>query len=380
MRTWPGELRDARREEVDAAPERAVQAAKAAGADGLLVPGDLWDAESAPAASIHRLLEALASFAPRLVFVAPGNHDFAGPAGWYDPALLSALGMRAWPENVVVFRDPGFSTRPFPGRDDTAIVGRAYLSREVLEERPLGGVVPRPEVPLSILLLHGSYESYAGPDAPAGGKRTAPFSRQEILDAGFTWTALGHHHRTQVVEDDAGRPIAAYAGSPTGRGFDETGPRFFLKVTLEAGAPAVVERIPADERVIHDLTLDAEGRDAAALLAAARALLSEAGASEKDVVRLTVSGRQVYGSRVPAALASLATSFTRFLVRDRTSVFREDEAIGLRTAEGRFVADLLARRERAENEETRRVVDLALALGRDALAGRALVPPEPEEL
>src|SRR5512140_2956712 len=100
----PAEVRAIRREDVDGAAERAVDAARACGADALVVPGDLWDAENVPAAAIHRLLEALASFAPRPVFVAPGNHDFAGAGGWYDPSVLAALGMRAWPENVVVFR------------------------------------------------------------------------------------------------------------------------------------------------------------------------------------------------------------------------------------------------------------------------------------
>ena len=56
------EARAARRDEVDAAAERAVAAATSCGAEALLVPGDLWDAENVPAATIHRLLEAFASF------------------------------------------------------------------------------------------------------------------------------------------------------------------------------------------------------------------------------------------------------------------------------------------------------------------------------
>ena len=58
------EFRETRRSEVDGAAERAVQVARDAGADLLLVPGDLWDAESVPPATIHRVLEARASFAP----------------------------------------------------------------------------------------------------------------------------------------------------------------------------------------------------------------------------------------------------------------------------------------------------------------------------
>ncbi len=86
------ELRETRRDEVDGAAERAVAAARASNADGLVVPGDLWDAECVAPAVIHRLLAALASFGPRPVFIAPGNHDFAGPGGWYEPSVLAALG------------------------------------------------------------------------------------------------------------------------------------------------------------------------------------------------------------------------------------------------------------------------------------------------
>ncbi len=187
------------------------------------MPGDLWDAESAPPASIHRLLDALASFSPRPVFVAPGNHDFAGRGGFYDPPVLAALGMRAWPENVVVFREPGWTLAPFPGREDAAVVGRAFLSAAAVTDRPLAPPPSRPAVPHALLLLHGSLETYPGADAPRGAKATAPFSRRELLDAGFSWAALGHHHHLHVVADEAGGPRGAYAGCPTGRGLDETG-------------------------------------------------------------------------------------------------------------------------------------------------------------
>jgi len=205
------EVRAARRDEVDAAAERALAAATSCGAEALLVPGDLWDAENVPAATVHRLLETFAAFAPRPVFVAPGNHDFAGPGGYYDPALLSALGMRPWPDNVVVFRGPEWTAVPFPGRDDATVVGRAFLSPAMVAERPLAPAPPRPSTPHALLLLHGSLESYAGPDSPRGTKRTAPFSARELAEAGFSWATLGHHHHVHVVSDDQGRPLGAYA-------------------------------------------------------------------------------------------------------------------------------------------------------------------------
>ncbi len=373
----PPDVRAARRDEVDAAAEMAVAAAAACGAEALLVPGDLWDAENVPAATIHRLLEAFASFAPRPVFVAPGNHDFAGPGGYYDPALLSALGMRPWPENVVVFRGPSWTAVPFPGRDDVTVVGRAFLSSAAVVERPLAPPPPRPSTPLALLLLHGSLESYTGPDSPRGTKRTAPFSERELADAGFSWAALGHHHHVQVVSDDQGRPRGAYAGCPTGRGFDEAGPRVFLRVTLPVDAAPLVEPIPADMRVVRDVTVDVSELEAGPLAERVEAALADAGAAAPDLVRVTLIGTQAYGARPADLLGPLAARVKHLAVRDRTEPPSAEP--GPRSAEGRFASDLLARRAAAADDTGRRVADLALRLGRDALAGRPVVPPEAED-
>ncbi len=373
----PPDVRAVRREEVDGAAERAVDAAKACGADALLVPGDLWDAENVPASAVHRLLEALASFAPRPVFVAPGNHDFAGAGGWYDPSVLAALGMRAWPENVVVFRAPAWETLAFPGRDDVTVTGRAFLSPAVVVERPLSPPPKRPDSEHALLLLHGSLESYPGADSPRGTKRTAPFSRRDVLDAGFSWAALGHHHHFHLVEDDSGVPRGAYSGSPTGRGLDETGARVFLEVTLVPGESPRVERLPADARVVHDLAVDATDLEGAALAERIETAWSVAGVGAGDLVRLTLTGTQPFGARPAETARAFAPRAKHLVVRDLTAPPVEDA--GLRSAEGRFAADLLARRDAAVEEGPRRLAELALRLGRDALAGRPVLPPEPED-
>jgi DNA repair protein SbcD/Mre11 len=371
------EVRAARRDEVDAAAERAVAAALTCGADALLVPGDLWDAENVPAATIHRLLEAFASFAPRPVFVAPGNHDFAGAGGYYDPALLAALGMRPWPENVVVFRSPVWTAVPFPGRDDVTVVGRAFLSPAAVVERPLAPPPPRPPTPHALLLLHGSLESYAGPDSPRGTKRTAPFSARELADARFSWAALGHHHHAHVVTDDQGRPRGAYAGCPTGRGLDEAGPRVFLKVMLPADTAPFLEWIPADTRVVRSVVVDVSELEAGPLAERVEVALVEAGAQAPDLVCVTLTGTQAYGARPADVLRPLAARVTHLTVRDHTEPPAPES--GPRSAEGRFASDLLAHRAAAADDAERRVADLALRLGRDALLGRPVRPPEAED-
>jgi DNA repair exonuclease SbcCD nuclease subunit len=374
----PPEIRAVRREDVDGAAARAVEAARSCGAEALIVPGDLWDAENVSAATIHRIAEAFASFAPRPVFVAPGNHDFAGAGGFYDASVLAALGMRPWPPNVVVFRSPEWETVAFPGRDDTTVTGRAFLSPAVVAERPLAPPPARPLSSHALLLLHGSLESYPGADSARGTKRTAPFSRREVLDAGFSWAALGHHHHFHVVENEAGVPRGAYSGSPTGRGLDETGPRVFLKVTLVPGEAPCVETLPADARCVRDLTVDVSELEAAALAERLEAAWATGGVGPGDFVRLTLTGTQPFGARPADAARAFAGRARHLAVRDLTAPPAEHS--GPRSAEGRFAADLWARRDAAVEEGPRRLAELALRLGRDALAGRPLVPPAPEDL
>ena len=256
------EFRAKRREEVDAAPERLLAAAREVRPDVVLLPGDLWDAENVPPALFRRLVEVFDALAPVPVFIAPGNHDFAGPGGFFDEAFLAALGLPSWPGNVSVFRTAGVGD-PFRARDATTPPSPDGRSCRRSSRRGAPSTLRRRgrPLPFALLMLHGSLESYRGPDAPSGAKRTAPFSREELAAAGFSWAALGHHHGFEVVERPDGSVAGAYSGSPTGRGLDETGPRVFLKVTLDAEAPAKVETLPADARQVLDLALDAAGRD-----------------------------------------------------------------------------------------------------------------------
>jgi len=373
------EFRARRREEVDAAPERLVRVAGEVRPDAVLLPGDLWDAENVPPTLFRRLVEAFEALAPVPVFVAPGNHDFAGPGGFYDATFLAALGLPPWPANVCVFRGAAWETLPVPGRADATVTGRAFLSPLLEAGRPLDPPPLRPDVPYPLLMLHGSLESYRGPDAPSGGKRTAPFSREELLGAGFAWAALGHHHAFDVVARDDGSPAGAYSGSPTGRGLDETGPRFFLRVTLQEGEPARVETLPADCRQVLDLGLEAAGREAEALREAALSLLLEAGATPGDVVRLTVRGRPAAGARASQALADLKGLVAHLLLRDRSSNAPEGRA-DRATAEGRFSLEMEARLAAAPDDRSRRVAELAWALGREALLGRLPGPPPLEDV
>lgn len=383
--SWPVDARPARRDELDAAPERAVAAARSAGADALLVPGNLWDARTATPAAVARLLDALRSFAPKPVFVAPGLADPSGPGSFYDPYVLEALDLPPWPENVVVFGRPHWESVPFPGRDDVSVVGGAFAKHPVVNDPaesapiawPLVFPPAHPETPAAIVLLHGAVDDEAEPPAePRGVPRT---TRAGLAAAGFTWTALGGRRRGALVMRD-GAPCAAYAGAPTAFGVDDAGPRAFLSVTIGVDGRASVAEIPSDARAVHDLLVDVTGADAPGLRARLVAALDEARATERDVVRVTVTGRPSVGLRAAGPFETSSGRVLSFVLRDRTAPpFPPDaEEPDARTAEGRFLLDLRQRAEAAD-EATRRLVEEAAVLGREALAGRPIEPAPLEE-
>ena len=80
----------------------------------------------------------------------------------------------------------------------------------------------------------------------------------------------------------------------------------------------------------------------------------------------------------PFSHTPLAPRVSHLVVRDATDPAPAEGTSSVPSAEGRFYADLAARRAAAPDDATRRAVDLAIRLGRDALAGRAVRPPEPE--
>jgi hypothetical protein len=102
-----------------------------------------------------------------------------------------------------------------------------------------------------------------------------------------------------------------------------------------------------------------------------------ASVGDGDLVRLTLTGTQPYGARPAETARAFAPRVRHLVVRDLTAPPSGDA--GLRSAEGRFAADLKAKRDAAAEDGPRRVAELALRLGRDALAGRPVLPPEPED-
>jgi exonuclease SbcD len=344
---------------------RAIQLVAERDLDGVLIPGDLFDHENIDTDTLRFVIHTLGSVAPRPVFVAPGNHDpWAGTSPYARQDAGNTRGL-AWPDNVHIFAHDQFRTLPWPGRDGVSVTGCGVAFNRPSGERRLGQPIERDEAELSLLLFHGSRDDSGFLQAD---KTTYPFSSTELLTQDFDWTALGHYHTRQLINDHQGRPRAAYSGCLSAGGLDEAGPKGALVVTLGQGE-TMTEFVPLDPRAVHDISCDLSG---AGFAEAARERLEQAlkEIPVTDLVRVRLTGRRAAG---------LDLGWVERFGRERFHLIVDSSALrpdldlenwpdesAARTIEERFVARLKTRMESGDANvaaEARR----ALLYGLDAL-------------
>jgi len=361
------------------APLAALQAAcalaRSEAVEAILIPGDLFDAESVEAETINEAIACLNGVAPIPVLIAPGNHDFYSPDGYYGRDFLAGRGRSVWGDHVYIFDDGAF--RSFSLKPDVRVTGACFTGNVSVEDRPLAEPLPVDPWALNILLLHGSREGIGA----QGRKITCPFSDAELLAQPFDYTALGHYHAHAEIRDAGGTVRAAYAGSPQGRGLDETGEKGALLVTVareDGGRSVSVEFRPLAQHRIHLVEIDVTGLESAsALVAALETRLAAVGARwDDDVIVVRLEGRWPRGAS-PALPEGFAERFFH-LALDRSRVVPDYDLATLERQEhtvvGAFVRSLLPRLRTEQDEARRRLLKNALYYGLDALNDETVRP------
>lgn len=202
-----------RREELRQLPQRLAELANQRQADLVLLAGDLLDSARCTRETVQEFARTLGRIqAP--VFIAPGNHDPYTPNSPYAQPI--------WPDNVHIF------TSPVPEGVHLEELGctvyGAAFTREHPERGLLDGFCAGPGAGLNLMVAHGNTmgEDYGG------------ITSAQIRDSGLDYLALGHIHQGSGLQR-AGDTFWAYPGCPEGRGFDETGDKGVLEVTLDMG-------------------------------------------------------------------------------------------------------------------------------------------------
>ncbi|MCX7299594.1 MAG: metallophosphoesterase [Rhodobacterales bacterium] len=329
---------------------RLAAAARAGGAEAVLVAGDSFDAETPSPAVVRQTLNAMAVDAGLRWIVMPGNHDSLAASELWQMMARDA------PRNVVLARTeepvtlgagavvlPAPCTVRRPGRDLT----------EVLDAATPPGVV-------RIGLAHGAVMEFGTGTSEDGDPAIIPPDR--AARSGLDYLALGDWHGQMQIG-----PRQWYAGTPETDSFKHGGAGAALMVTVAGpGALPVVEPVRTGVLDWVTLALDLQaGEDGAARL---RAALPGVGARVDHLMALHLTGRMTLGARaeLARAVADVAPDFL-YLTTDWAGVATVHDTGDLdlidRAGALREVADRLAAEadDPALSAEARAVAAAALS-------------------
>ena len=282
-------------------------------ADLVLLAGDLLDGGQTYQETVELLARTLGGLRVP-VFIAPGNHDC------YDPRSVYAG--TAWPDNVHIFTSVGVESVALP-QLGCVVHGAAFTTPQA-DRSPLMGFAAPADGLRHLMVLHGDVE---------GKGRYGPIDRGDIAASGLDYLALGHIHSYSGLQK-AGETWWAYPGCPEGRGFDETGDKGVLVVTLGERREDLTARfVPLAGRRYEIVEVDVTGAENAAdaLRDALPATPSE------DICRLALTGQRDFAAPDLNALAALAQPWyfsvsLRDYTRERRDLWarvREDSLTGL---------------------------------------------------
>lgn len=324
--------REALKEDLLGVPGQLAALCRRERCDLVLLSGDLFDGPCTRE-SLRVVRDALEAMEVPVV-IAPGNHDFWGPdSPWGE----------TWPENVHIFRGERLEYRDYP-QLSCRVYGAGYESMDC--PGLLEGFRAEGPWRYAVMALHGDPLQAASPYCPV--------TRDQVMESGLDYLALGHIHKEGSFR--AGGTLCAWPGCPMGRGYDETGVRGALIVTL--GEVAQARFYPLDTPRFYDWE--------APVVTTPEAALEDLLADQRtgDHYRITFTGE----GEAPdlEALKARFPAFASLELRDRTvppvdlwAQAGEDSFAGLYFGKLRALA--------AEDPE---VGELAARISRQILAGQ----------
>lgn len=313
------------------------------GASALLLSGDVFDGPAISGETAEAFVRAVGGLRIPVLAVT-GNHDPYTPQ---SPWALMTL-----PENFYLFNKNEFTSLELP-QLGVRFWGAGF-ERTFAPPLLRGFSAPeRREGLFEVMLLHG--------DLGFGASDYCPVTRKELEESGMDYVAMGHIHTRSPLER-AGKTAFAYPGCIEGGGFDETGEKGALLVTLsEKGV--YTEFVPLGgvryEIVRADVT-DTDPERAA--------IEAIEGLSGRDRARVIFTGERAQAPSLPELKRTLEKSLAEVQLRDETRRPLDIwAAMGSDSLEGLFLEKLHKRLEASADERERRRTELAAIYGLKAL-------------
>lgn len=317
--------------------------AAAAGAEFVVVAGDVFESNQLDRQVLARALEAFAE-SPVPVYLLPGNHDPLDAASAY---------LTPFPANVRVLDTPGVHIV----RPGVELVAAPWTSKRPLVDllgAALGDAPPPAPGTVRIAVGHGAVDALS-PDRD----NPALISLAALEQAPVHYVALGDRHSTTSV-GATGR--VWYAGAPEATDFDEVDPGNVLLVEIGDAATVTPHRVGRWHFVRKAVSVDtAEDVDALASWLASLPHKSE------TVVRVHLTGTVSLAvrARLDAALQDAGPGFAALDVWGDVLALPDDADLADLALAG-FAQRALEELESSDDEDARAAVSLLFRLARGA--------------
>lgn len=313
------------------------------GAHAVLLSGDVFEKDDISKKSQDAFVRAFSALSIP-VFISPGNHD---P---YTPSSLWAR-MRL-PENVHIFKKEAVEYKYLP--DLHMRVWGAGFENSFCSPLLESFIAPKKEDGITdVMLIHG--------DTTAGGSSYNAINRQQITASGMDYIALGHIHKRSELERVDGTAFS-YPGCTEGRGYDETGEKGALLVTI-AGKDVKTRFFNLGGVRYEIISIDVGGKNAVEAIK-----LASSEYTDKDYLRIILKGEC---EEIPDAIAlrrAFDGCFAELQLRDET-VLKYDvwEQAGRESLAGEFLQRLRIKFDASISSEERKLIELAARYGLSAI-------------
>jgi DNA repair exonuclease SbcCD nuclease subunit len=214
--------------------------------DLFCIAGDLFDSPH-PAAAVFGFVKAHLEklFEAQIpVILIPGTHDnMMASDNVYQHPLF---------QKTILFSAP-ILHEPKHLRikgEDVYLYGMAYHPE--ISGDYLGNLKRRSTDGIHIGLLHGSIKG--APDWKIYAK-DFPIDLEELFALGLTYCALGHYHN-RIVYTDEGIARASYPGTPEGKRFRESGPRYVNLIEISNNADLKIAPVAVNTKTVIEKEID----------------------------------------------------------------------------------------------------------------------------
>ena len=202
----------------------------------LLLAGDIFDNYTLNRETLYFIEKAFEKIPSTKVFISPGNHDPYSTNNFYK--LIN------WPSNVHIFNG---NLEPVEIIELGVTIWGGAFKEKYVRESMLEGFSKKSEK-INIMVLHGEIAN------SKEGNEYNPITIKEIGESGMDYIALGHRHGFSGI-NKVENTCYAYSGCPQGRGFDELADKGIIYGYVSKGV-VELDFIKTSRRNYEELKID----------------------------------------------------------------------------------------------------------------------------